>query len=284
MLRNEIQEKTGLTRKALEYYEEKGFIKPEKMENGYRNYSEEDLHCLKTIMMYKKLGLSIKDIETILYQQTSLGSLLRKKQFYMQQEEERIKLLEQLVKDNNTAEVMKQVSYLTQQETIYEKLTGIFPGYFGQLLFSSYQPFFNKPLKQEQEDAFYRLVEYLDALPSFKLSKKEQDYLEEVTASMDYSMLKEIQTSKMNAIQDYTTWNKKHQEEIKQYETFKNSEEYQTSLIKQIQEKLKKYMIEHKYYEIAIPLIRSFSKAYDDYYEQLQKANEHYLNHLSLKK
>lgn len=284
MLRNEIQEKTGLTRKALEYYEEKGFIHPQKMDNGYRNYSEEDLHCLKTIMMYKKLGLSIKDIETILYQQTSLGSLLRKKQFYMQQEEERIKLLEQLVKDNNTAEVMKQVSYLTQQETIYEKLTGIFPGYFGQLLFSSYQPFFNKPLKQEQEDAFYRLVEYLDALPSFKLSKKEQDYLEEVTESMDYSMLKEIQTSKMNAIQDYTTWNKKHQEEIKQYETFKNSEEYQTSIMKQIQEKLKHYMIEHKYYEIAIPLIRSFSKAYDDYYEQLQKANEHYLNHLSLKK
>lgn len=57
MLRNEIQEKTGLTRKALEYYEEKGFIHPEKMENGYRNYSEEDLHYLKTIMMYKKLGL-----------------------------------------------------------------------------------------------------------------------------------------------------------------------------------------------------------------------------------
>lgn len=40
MLRNEIQNKTGLTSKAIEYYEEKGLIKPLKLENGYRDYSE----------------------------------------------------------------------------------------------------------------------------------------------------------------------------------------------------------------------------------------------------
>lgn len=32
MLRNEIQNKTGLTRKAIEYYEEKGLIHPQKSE------------------------------------------------------------------------------------------------------------------------------------------------------------------------------------------------------------------------------------------------------------
>ena len=40
MLRNEIQNKTGLTTPAIEYYEEKGLIKPLKSENGYRDYSE----------------------------------------------------------------------------------------------------------------------------------------------------------------------------------------------------------------------------------------------------
>lgn len=43
MLRNEIQEKTVLTRKAIEYYEEKGLIKPLKLENCYRDYSNQDL-------------------------------------------------------------------------------------------------------------------------------------------------------------------------------------------------------------------------------------------------
>lgn len=37
MLRNDIQRITALTRKALGYYEEKGFIHPRRLENGYRN-------------------------------------------------------------------------------------------------------------------------------------------------------------------------------------------------------------------------------------------------------
>ena len=39
MLRSEIQKETGLTRKAIEYYEDKGLIHPQKSENGYRDYS-----------------------------------------------------------------------------------------------------------------------------------------------------------------------------------------------------------------------------------------------------
>ena len=55
MLRNEIQNKTGLTRKAIEYYEEKGLIKPLKLENGYRDYSEEDMKILSKISLFDKL-------------------------------------------------------------------------------------------------------------------------------------------------------------------------------------------------------------------------------------
>ena len=59
MLRNEIQEKTGLTRKAIDYYEEKGLIKPVKLGNGYRDYSDEDLEILNEIFLFRKIGLSI---------------------------------------------------------------------------------------------------------------------------------------------------------------------------------------------------------------------------------
>ena len=37
-------------------------------------------------------------------------------------------------------------------------------------------------------------------------------------------------------------------------------------------------MKENQYYEIAIPLIRKFSKSYDEYYKKLLKANEQYIN------
>ncbi|WP_257369208.1 MerR family transcriptional regulator [Streptococcus sp. HMSC36C04] len=66
MLRNEIQNKTGLTRKAIEYYEEKGLIKPLKLENGYRDYSEEDMKILSKISLFRKVGLSVSEIKEYL--------------------------------------------------------------------------------------------------------------------------------------------------------------------------------------------------------------------------
>ena len=54
MLRNDIQKITGLTRKALEYYEGKGFIHPRRLENGYREYSEKDVEILNKIALFKQ--------------------------------------------------------------------------------------------------------------------------------------------------------------------------------------------------------------------------------------
>lgn len=43
----EVIEKTGLTKKAVNYYEQKGLIKPEyNSSNHYRNFSENDLKKL----------------------------------------------------------------------------------------------------------------------------------------------------------------------------------------------------------------------------------------------
>ena len=46
MLLKEVMEKSGLSRKAVQYYEDQGFVKPVKLENGYRDYDED---CLKTL-------------------------------------------------------------------------------------------------------------------------------------------------------------------------------------------------------------------------------------------
>lgn len=57
MLRNEVQKRTGLTRKAIEYYENKGLIKPEKNINGYRIYSEKNVDDLLKISIYRNLDI-----------------------------------------------------------------------------------------------------------------------------------------------------------------------------------------------------------------------------------
>ena len=99
MLRKEIQEKTGLTRKAIEYYEEKCLIKPLKLENGYRNYSEEDLENLNKISLFRKIGLSISEIEECLSSEaSSLSSILRRKEQQLAIDEKRTKVIELIVK------------------------------------------------------------------------------------------------------------------------------------------------------------------------------------------
>ena len=66
MLLNEIIKEVGMTKRAVKYYEEKGLLSVDKDSNGYRNYSMQDVKTLKKISVYRKLGIGIKDIQTLL--------------------------------------------------------------------------------------------------------------------------------------------------------------------------------------------------------------------------
>ena len=279
MLRSEIQKETGLTRKAIEYYEDKGLIHPQKSENGYRDYSTKDLEILKKVSIFRKLGMSISDIyQCISSGGDSLSSVLREKQHQLELDEKRKKILEMIVKGESNVLINEKVSLLEVEENIYEKLEIAFPGYFGQMLFIAYQPFLNEPLENEGKDSFYKYIDYLDRLPAFKLTEEEKKYIENISSSFDMKTLRDVNEAKLDAIESFEKWMKDNEDVISQYETYKNSEEYQNGMMKQIQDKLKNFMNKNQYYEIAIPLIRKFSKSYDNYYKKLLKANEKYLN------
>ena len=279
MLRSEIQKETDLTRKAIEYYEDKGLIHPQKSENGYRDYSTKDLEILKKVSIFRKLGMSISDIyQYISSDGDTLSSVLREKQHQLDLDEKRKEILEMIVKGESDELINEKVSLLEMKETIYEKLEIAFPGYFGQMLFAAYQPFLNDPLENDGKNSFYKYIDYLDKLPSFKLTEEEKKYIEKISSPFDMKTLKDINQDKLDAVENPEKWLKDNEDAISSYESYKNSEEYQNSMMKQVQEKLKNFMKENQYYEIAIPLIRKFSKSYENYYKKLLKANEKYLN------
>ena len=278
MLRNEIQEKTGLTRKAIEYYEEKGLIKPLKLENGYRDYSDKDLETLNKISLFRKIGLSISEIEECLSSNSnSLSSILRRKEHQLEIEQKRKEVIELIVKKEDQKVIEDRIALIEAEESIYEKLENALPGYFGQLIFFAYQPFLNETLDKKCKVAYKEFVTYLDSLPSFTLTKEEQEYIEEASTTYDMNTLKEVNESKIKAIENSEKWLEENKEILSQYQDYKNSDKYQSSLMKIIQDKLKKYFIDNKYYETAIPLIRKFSKSYDEYYQKLLIANDEYL-------
>lgn len=283
MLRSEIQKKTGLTRKAIEYYEDKGLINPKKSENGYRDYSVKDLEILKKVSIFRKLGMSISDIDQCISSRgDTLSSVLRKKQYQLELDKKRKLILEMIVKGESNELINEKVSLLDAEETIYEKLENAFPGYFGQMIFAAYQPFLNEPLENDGKNSFYKYIDYLDRIPSFELTEEEKKYIEKISSPYDMKTLKNVNQAKLDAIENTEKWMKDNEDLISQYESYKNSEEYQNSMMKQIQDKLQNFMKENKYYEIAIPLIRNFSKSYDEYYRKLLKANEQYINNKNI--
>lgn len=278
MLRNEVQDKTNLSRKAIEYYEEKGLVHPKKLENGYRDYSDGDVEVLKKISLLRNLGLSISEIALYLdSKEEVLASILRRKEHELDICEKRKNVLNLIVKGESIDLINEELAVIDAQETIYDKLIRIFPGYFGQLIFSSYKIFLNESLNKDEEAAFNEYIKFLDSLPNFELSKEEKDYIEAISSSFDMKTLDDLNKGKLIAIENSKIWLEDNKDYIKVYKEYKNTDEYKNGLMKSIQDKLKKFMQENNYYEKAIPLIRKFSKSYNAYYEKLLKANEEYL-------
>ena len=61
----ELERKTGLERPTIRFYEKEGLVIPKRMENGYREYSEEDVELLKKIKLLRRLGMSIEKIRAL---------------------------------------------------------------------------------------------------------------------------------------------------------------------------------------------------------------------------
>jgi MerR family copper efflux transcriptional regulator len=58
---------TGVPAKTIRYYEEVGLIPPaRRSENGYRNYADEDIQILRFIQRARRLGFSVRDVESLL--------------------------------------------------------------------------------------------------------------------------------------------------------------------------------------------------------------------------
>lgn len=68
MLLKEVMEETGLSKKAIHYYEEQGFVSPMKLENGYRDYDGGCLDTLRYIKQLRDVGLNMEYIRRILLQ------------------------------------------------------------------------------------------------------------------------------------------------------------------------------------------------------------------------
>ncbi len=99
MKTHEVEQKLGITKQALIYYEKEGLIKPSRDQNNYRHYTQNDLELLQVILLLRSFDLPIDEIKMILLGELSLRKALETKQNNLLNERERITAIEKRIKE-----------------------------------------------------------------------------------------------------------------------------------------------------------------------------------------
>lgn len=97
----EVEERTGLTRSNIRFYEKEKLIEPSRNDkNGYRDYSEKDVENIKKIAYLRTLEISIEDIRNIISDKVPLAEIIKKQ----------------------TTTIQAQIEVLNQAKTMCERM------------------------------------------------------------------------------------------------------------------------------------------------------------------
>lgn len=89
----EVAQLAGLSIKTLQYYDEINLLKPKRAENGYRQYSDEDLEQLQEILTYRYLKFSLTEIKSMLEDKKSIESKLNQQLYLLEKEKQHLQAI-----------------------------------------------------------------------------------------------------------------------------------------------------------------------------------------------
>lgn len=86
----EIEERSGLSRANIRYYEQEGLLAPARRENKYRDYSEEDLETLLRVALLRSLGFSLEEIRRLQSGEADFAAAMRERSAALESEGQRL--------------------------------------------------------------------------------------------------------------------------------------------------------------------------------------------------
>ncbi len=75
---NEVEQTIGITKKNIRFYEQEGLLSPSRSNNGYRDYTEDDLEILRQIKLLRKLDIPLEEIKKLQTGTLTLEDCLRR--------------------------------------------------------------------------------------------------------------------------------------------------------------------------------------------------------------
>ncbi|MFA6941539.1 MAG: MerR family transcriptional regulator [Clostridiaceae bacterium] len=292
---NDVCNETGLTKKAVSYYENQGLINPEKSSNGYRNYTSEDIGLLKEVFLYRKLDISIKDIKNIIEtanKNSILSDLLNDKKKQQLKIERQEKYLKILCESEFSPDLISDISSKISEEEnlrgeyIKNELKRVFPNGLGAFLSFHFAAYLNEPIDTpEKINAWRNIVDFLDNIQDIKFPKEVSslyDSISDTDIASFHNLSNEKFTELLNADEEKL---EKYKKEISDYVERKD----ENKLLDKMEpfNKYKKAMAEFfktsGYYDTFIPNLKVLSKSYKEYQEKLTALNEGLCFNLKIK-
>ncbi len=120
---NEMEKLSGISKKNIRFYEEQGLLSPQRnRENGYREYSMEDLEQIKKIKLLRKLCIPIEEIRNMQNATFTLSECMERHLIYLQREEKNIlctrEMCKKIIESENMLESLDADFYLEVMNTM----------------------------------------------------------------------------------------------------------------------------------------------------------------------
>lgn len=282
MLINEIAKKCKITKKAVQYYTQQGLIVPAVMENGYHNFSEQDVEILKQVVLYRKLGLSISEIKGVLRNHKELTSILHQRTLELEQEKLKQELLKRIENGEKVENLETEINNINSNAIIVKRLLELFPSYYGKFFALNFSRYLSGKIEtEEQKKAFQQIIEFFDNVPDINLPEDLQQYLDEYlevySSEEGTKIISDILQKKDHAMQNIDEFVENHKEILDDYNKLKQTEEFKNSPAFRLMEYMKQFCTNNGYYDVFIPAMRKLSPLYNEYYEQMLKANDEFV-------
>ena len=282
VLINEVAKKCNITKKAIQYYVEQGLITPVILENGYKDFSEDEVKLLKKVVLYRRLDLSINEIKRVLANPNEIKSILYQRTLEMERAKEKQELLKRLNMGENIEGLEEEINTINSKSIIIKKLVELFPSYYGKFISLNFSRYLTGSIEtEEQMEAFSQIIEFFDNAPEIEIPEDLKPYLDEYlefySGEEGIEKINSIIQGKEEAFQNIDEFVKDNKEILDNYMTFKQSEEYKNSPAYKFMELMKEFCQTNGYYDIFIPAMRKLSPLYNQYYEQMLKADEEFM-------
>ena len=118
----QVEELVGITSKNIRFYENQGLLTPERAENGYREYHEQNIEALKKIKLLRKLGISVEEIRAVLNHSRSLEDCLEKHLAVLEKERENLsnmrRLSDAILQKRDSIDTLNTNEWLDEMEKL----------------------------------------------------------------------------------------------------------------------------------------------------------------------